>query len=104
MNGEPPPHDHGFPVRFVVPSWTGIASITWAGGIEVAGRPLYSPRNTDSYRLFGAAYPEGDSAPLSRRTVKSAWEPDRTLLSTRAWRTGRPDARGRGRAVWSGSR
>ncbi|MEU2296211.1 sulfite oxidase [Streptomyces antibioticus] len=76
MNGEPLPYDHGFPVRVVVPSWIGIASVKWVGDIEVAAQPLYSPWNTDFYRLFGAAYPEGGSAPLSRQTVKSAWELD----------------------------
>ncbi|WP_221361684.1 sulfite oxidase [Streptomyces beigongshangae] len=74
MNGEPLPPDHGHPVRVLVPSWTGIASIKWVGDIEVSAQPLYSPWNTDFYRLFGAAYPEGGSAPLTRQTLKSAFE------------------------------
>lgn len=74
MNGEPLPYDHGHPVRVLVPSWIGIASIKWVGDIEVSARPLYSPWNTDFYRLFGDAYPQGGSAPLTRQTVKSAWE------------------------------
>ncbi|NNN30005.1 sulfite oxidase [Streptomyces sp. S3(2020)] len=74
MNGEPLPYDHGHPVRVLVPSWIGIASIKWVGDIEVSAQPLYSPWNTDFYRLFGASYPSGGSAPLTRQTVKSAWE------------------------------
>lgn len=74
MNGEPLPYDHGHPVRVLVPSWIGIASIKWVGDIEVSAQPLYSPWNTDFYRLFGDAHPEGGSAPLTRQTVKSAWE------------------------------
>ena len=74
MNGEPLPPDHGHPVRVLVPSWIGIASIKWVGDIEVSAQPLYSPWNTDFYRLFGAAYPEGGSAPLTRQTLKSAFE------------------------------
>jgi len=74
MNGEPLPPDHGHPVRVLVPSWIGIASVKWVGDIEVSARPLYSPWNTDFYRLFGAAYPEGGSAPLARQTLKSAFE------------------------------
>ncbi|MFJ3669537.1 sulfite oxidase [Streptomyces sp. NPDC090106] len=74
MNGEPLPYDHGHPVRLVVPSWIGIASIKWVGDIEVSAQPLYSPWNTDFYRLFGDAHPAGGSAPLTRQTVKSAWE------------------------------
>ncbi|MFD9327852.1 sulfite oxidase [Streptomyces sp. NPDC060065] len=74
MNGEPLPPDHGHPVRVLVPSWVGIASIKWVGDIEVSAQPLYSPWNTDFYRLFGAAYPDGGSAPLTRQTLKSAFE------------------------------
>ncbi|MDQ1035237.1 DMSO/TMAO reductase YedYZ molybdopterin-dependent catalytic subunit [Streptomyces sp. V3I8] len=74
MNGEPLPPDHGHPVRVLVPSWVGIASIKWVGDIEVSAQPLYSPWNTDFYRLFGTAYPEGGSAPLTRQTLKSAFE------------------------------
>jgi DMSO/TMAO reductase YedYZ molybdopterin-dependent catalytic subunit len=74
MNGEPLPYDHGHPVRVVVPSWVGISNIKWVGDIEVAAEALYSPWNTDFYRLFGPAYPEGGSAPLTRQTIKSAFE------------------------------
>ncbi|MFJ9038201.1 sulfite oxidase [Streptomyces sp. NPDC102406] len=74
MNGEPLPPDHGAPVRVVVPSWVGIASTKWVGDIEVSREPLFSPWNTDFYRLFGDAYPAGGSAPLTRQTVKSAFE------------------------------
>ncbi|MGW8377061.1 sulfite oxidase [Streptomyces sp. ODS28] len=74
MNGEPLPYDHGYPVRVVVPSWVGISSIKWLGDIEVAAEPLYSPWNTELYRLFGPAHPPGGSAPLTRQTVKSAFE------------------------------
>ncbi|MFJ8823021.1 sulfite oxidase [Streptomyces sp. NPDC102467] len=74
MNGEPLPPDHGAPVRCVVPSWIGIASIKWVGDIEVSRQPLFSPWNTDFYRLFGDAYPPGGSTPLTRQTLKSAFE------------------------------
>ncbi|MEV4217592.1 sulfite oxidase [Nonomuraea sp. NPDC049725] len=50
MNGEPLPHDHGFPVRLVVPGWAGIASIKWLGDIEVLTRPIFTPWNTEFYR------------------------------------------------------
>ncbi|MGW7364445.1 sulfite oxidase [Streptomyces sp. NPDC054841] len=74
MNGEPLPYDHGYPVRVIVPSWIGIASIKWVGDIEVSTAPLSSPWSTDNYRLFGPAYPPEGSAPLTRQTVKSAFE------------------------------
>ncbi|WP_411072662.1 sulfite oxidase [Streptomyces sp. cmx-4-25] len=74
MNGEPLPYDHGHPVRLVVPSWIGIASIKWLGDIEVSTRPLTSPWSTDWYRLFGDAHPEGGSAPLGRQVLKSGYQ------------------------------
>ncbi|WMX44219.1 sulfite oxidase [Streptomyces roseicoloratus] len=94
MNGEPLPYDHGFPVRLVVPAWVGIASIKWLGDIQVSRTPLSSPWSTDYYRLFGAAHPPGGSAPITRQTLKSAYElpfgatleADRThRLEGRAW-------------------
>ncbi|MFE3068270.1 sulfite oxidase [Streptomyces sp. NPDC059247] len=94
MNGEPLPYDHGYPVRLVVPSWVGIASIKWLGDIEVSTRPLTSPWSTDWYRLFGPAHPEGGSEPIGRQTLKSAFhlpfgaalEAGRThRLTGRAW-------------------
>ncbi|MGW1360226.1 sulfite oxidase [Streptomyces chartreusis] len=74
MNGEPLPHDHGHPVRVLVPSWVGISSIKWVGDIEVSAQPLFSPWNTTFYRLFGPGHPEEGSAPLTRQTLKSAFE------------------------------
>ncbi|MFF3322753.1 sulfite oxidase [Streptomyces sp. NPDC002889] len=74
MNGEPLPPDHGHPVRLIVPNWVGISSIKWVGDIEVSAEPLYTPWNTDMYRLFGAGHPAGGSAPLTRQGLKSAFE------------------------------
>lgn len=73
MNGQPLPPDHGFPVRLVVPSWVGISSIKWVGQIEVSDTPLFSPWNTQFYRLFGPDYP-AEGAPVSLQVVKSAFE------------------------------
>jgi DMSO/TMAO reductase YedYZ molybdopterin-dependent catalytic subunit len=73
MNGRPLPADHGFPVRLVVPNWVGVASIKWLGRIEVADKPLFSPWNTQLYRLTGPTYPP-DQPPLTRQAVKSAFE------------------------------
>jgi DMSO/TMAO reductase YedYZ molybdopterin-dependent catalytic subunit len=93
MNGVPLPPDHGFPVRLVVPGWVGIASVKWLGQIEVSTRPLFSPWNTTSYRMFGPDYPV-DAPPLTNQPVKSALELPRgavlplgrrTTLTGRAW-------------------
>lgn len=74
MNGEPLPPDHGFPLRVIVPGWVGVSSIKWVGDIEVSDQPLFSPWNTQFYRLFGPSYPPGGSAPLTHQVVKSAFE------------------------------
>ncbi|MGW2593905.1 sulfite oxidase [Streptomyces sp. NPDC001515] len=99
MNGEPLPPDHGHPVRLIVPSWVGIANIKWLGDIEVSTRPLLSPWNTGLYRLFGPGYPAEGSAPLTRQTLKSAFEVApgaefpagrRQVLTGRSWSGGAP--------------
>ncbi|MBM7058182.1 sulfite oxidase [Streptomyces durocortorensis] len=97
MNGKPLPPDHGYPVRVVVPSWVGIANIKWVGDIEVSAEPLLTPWNTGLYRLFGPGYPPEGSAPLTRQTLKSAFElapgasfpaHRRALLTGRSWSGG----------------
>ncbi|MER5613860.1 sulfite oxidase [Streptomyces sp. NPDC002215] len=99
MNGRPLPPDHGHPVRLIVPSWVGIANIKWVGDIEVSAEPLVSPWNTGLYRLFGAGYPPEGSAPLTRQTLKSAFEVApgasfpagrRRVLTGRSWSGGAP--------------
>ena len=73
MNDQPLPPDHGHPMRLVVPSWIGIASIKWLGRIEVSATPLFSPWNTQFYRLFGPDHAT-DGTPIDRQVVKSAFE------------------------------
>jgi len=72
MNGEPLPPDHGYPVRVIVPSWIGISSIKWVGRIEVSASPLFSPWNTQFYRLFGPEHP-AEGTLLGPQVVKSAF-------------------------------
>jgi DMSO/TMAO reductase YedYZ molybdopterin-dependent catalytic subunit len=93
MNGEPLPADHGHPVRVVVPGWIGISAIKWVGRIEVSDQPLFTPWNTQFYRLFGPGFP-AEGEPFNRQVIKSAFELDpeaqvpagRTLrLRGRSW-------------------
>jgi DMSO/TMAO reductase YedYZ molybdopterin-dependent catalytic subunit len=98
MNGELLPPDHGHPVRLIVPGWIGIASIKWVGRIEVSDTPLFSPWNTQFYRLFGPDFP-ADGQPFDRQVVKSAFELDPgtqvtagapTRLTGRSWSAAGP--------------
>lgn len=98
MNGEPLPADHGAPVRALVPGWVGIASIKWVGRIEVSAEPLFSPWNTQFYRLFGPEFPAA-GLPFDRQVIKSAFELDpgttlpsgvRTRLTGRSWSANGP--------------
>jgi len=40
MNGEELPLQHGYPVRLVVPSWYGVASVKWLTDIELIAEPF----------------------------------------------------------------
>jgi DMSO/TMAO reductase YedYZ molybdopterin-dependent catalytic subunit len=73
MNGQPLPPDNGFPVRFIVPSWIGVANVKWVGQIEVSATPLFSYWNTQAYRLFGPDYPTNGTL-ITRQVVKSSFE------------------------------
>ncbi|MEH1167757.1 sulfite oxidase [Micromonospora sp. CPCC 205539] len=73
MNGRPLPTDHGFPVRLVVPGWIGVSSIKWVGPVEVSATALFSPWNTQFYRMFGPGHPV-DGRFVTTTTVKSAFE------------------------------
>ncbi|GGL13451.1 sulfite oxidase [Planomonospora parontospora] len=96
MNGGPLPPDHGHPVRLVVPSWIGLASVKWVGDIEVSAEPLSSPWTTEFYRMVGGEHPPGGGPPLTVHDVKSAFElPWGAVLAA-----GRPHVL-RGRS-WSG--
>jgi DMSO/TMAO reductase YedYZ molybdopterin-dependent catalytic subunit len=98
MNGEPLLPDHGHPVRLVVPHWIGVSSIKWVGRIEVSDQPLFSPWNTQFYRLFGPGYPD-DGQPFDKQVIKSAFELDlgatvpagrTTRLTGRSWSANGP--------------
>jgi len=50
MNGEEIPVHHGFPVRLVVPSWYGVASVKWLTEIELIGQPFEGFYQVDKYQ------------------------------------------------------
>jgi DMSO/TMAO reductase YedYZ molybdopterin-dependent catalytic subunit len=57
MNGEPLPHWNGFPLRLVVPGWTGTYWIKLLTSIEVRSKPLDEFWMTSAYRMPKGIFP-----------------------------------------------
>ncbi len=53
MNGEPIPPEHGGPLRLIVPSWYGMASVKWLAEITVLDRPFEGFFQKDRYVIDG---------------------------------------------------
>jgi sulfane dehydrogenase subunit SoxC len=97
MNYGPLPHDHGFPVRLLVPGWVGSYNVKWLGSLHVGDEQLYSNWNTSSYVLIGPEYADPEGPPegeiIREQTVKSAvalpWgatlEPGAQRITGYAW-------------------
>lgn len=67
MNGEPLPSQHGFPVRVIVPSWYGVASVKWLSAIELTDHPFAGYFQTTKYRYEV----EGTAEPVTLQRVKA---------------------------------
>jgi DMSO/TMAO reductase YedYZ molybdopterin-dependent catalytic subunit len=53
MNGRPIPREHGGPLRLIVPSWYGMASVKWLAEIRVLDRPFDGFFQRDRYVIEG---------------------------------------------------
>ena len=53
MNGQPIPREHGGPVRLIVPSWYGMASVKWLAEIRMLDRPFEGFFQKDRYVIDG---------------------------------------------------
>ncbi len=49
MNGEPIPTEHGAPVRLIVPTWYGMASVKWLSEIVAIEEPFRGFYQSDRY-------------------------------------------------------
>jgi DMSO/TMAO reductase YedYZ molybdopterin-dependent catalytic subunit len=69
MNGGPLPRDHGAPIRLIVPSWYGMASVKWLQRIEAITEPFtgYYQRNRYIYELSDGT----QAKPVTTMKVKS---------------------------------
>jgi DMSO/TMAO reductase YedYZ molybdopterin-dependent catalytic subunit len=53
MNGEPIPREHGGPLRLIVPSWYGMASVKWLTEIRVLDQAFEGFFQKDRYVIEG---------------------------------------------------
>jgi DMSO/TMAO reductase YedYZ molybdopterin-dependent catalytic subunit len=68
MNGQPLPADHGAPLRLIVPSWYGMASVKWVARIEALTEPFRGYYQANRY-IYD--YGEGTPGPVTTMLVKS---------------------------------
>jgi DMSO/TMAO reductase YedYZ molybdopterin-dependent catalytic subunit len=71
MNGEPLPTAHGFPVRAIVPSWYGMASVKWLAKIIVTDRPFRGFFQTIEYGYYQREHGQPVLTPVTELQVKS---------------------------------
>jgi DMSO/TMAO reductase YedYZ molybdopterin-dependent catalytic subunit len=77
MNGETLPVKHGFPLRAVVPGWTGSAWVKWLMGIQVLDQPASGFWMKSAYLhpgrpvAPGAVVPAEAMTPVTSLRVKS---------------------------------
>lgn len=53
MNGQPLPREHGGPLRLIVPSWYGMASVKWLAEIRLLDQPFDGFFQKDRYVIEG---------------------------------------------------
>src|ERR687897_532739 len=98
MTGAPPPPQHGFPLRLVVPGWYGMQNVKWLTRITVLEEPYTGFQNAVAYRMYGIDGDPGE--PVTRMLPRSLTvppgvpdfmtrtrhlTPGRTTLSGKAW-------------------
>ena len=72
-NGQPLLPAHGFPLRLIVPTWYGMASVKWLKAITVIDHPFQGVQQTQVYRLTFSAADAG--RPIQKKSVRAAMKP-----------------------------
>lgn len=99
-NGESLLPEHGFPLRLVVPSWYGMASVKWLRAITVLPQPFQGVEQTQVY--IYQSVKDGPYAPVQQKRVNSVMVPPGSpdvLSRTRFVRAGKYTLEGK---AWSG--
>lgn len=72
-NGQPLLPAHGFPLRLVVPTWYGMASVKWLKAITVIDHPYQGVQQTQVYRHTFSGSDAG--RPIQKKAVRSSLKP-----------------------------
>ncbi len=72
-NGQPLLPAHGFPLRLVVPTWYGMASVKWLKSITVIDHPFQGVQQTQVYRRTFSGSDAG--RPIQKKAVRSSLKP-----------------------------
>jgi DMSO/TMAO reductase YedYZ molybdopterin-dependent catalytic subunit len=72
-NGEPLLPVHGFPLRLIVPSWYGMASVKWLRSITVLREPFQGVQQMQAYRFRQSRDEAGE--PVREKRVMSVMLP-----------------------------
>ena len=79
MNGDPIPPEHGGPLRLVVPSWYGMASVKWLAQITMLERAFEGFFQRDRYVIDGRPLREIEPRAVIASPAEGAEVRDRSL-------------------------
>src|SRR4051812_47831296 len=73
VNGQPLLPAHGFPLRLIVPTWYGMASVKWLKAITVIDHPFEGVEQQQVYRLTSSSSDTGRA--VQKKAVRAAMMP-----------------------------
>jgi DMSO/TMAO reductase YedYZ molybdopterin-dependent catalytic subunit len=78
VNGDPLPHEHGGPLRLVVPGWAGVWWVKWVSTLDCTDESFSGFWQHDRYRYVGGGFaePEVVREQLPRALIVSPLDAD----------------------------
>ena len=73
MGGQPLPHQHGFPLRLVVPGWYGMTNVKWLSQITATTEPFTGYQQAEGYRMLQSSGDVG--TPVTRMMPRALMAP-----------------------------
>ncbi|MDT8861954.1 sulfite oxidase [Alkalihalobacillus sp. MEB130] len=70
-NYHPIPFEHGYPLRLIVPSWYGMASVKWIKQISVISSEFKGPYQSVDYVYYPNKENEDNAFPVTKMNVNS---------------------------------